>query len=235
MMRDYFIFDGVPSTDFGTFLASSNLFNAPAEDVQRVQVPGRSGDILIPNDRYENFAGEAVVAIPRNIRDFAEHLKGFLYSRKGYCRYAESYRPDRFRLAAYVGPFEMGTYNRQRGSLTLQFDCKPQIYLLSGDIAARYTADVTLVNPTRFAAQPMIRVYGAGAFAVGGYAVTIAAHAYPYIDLDCERMDAYSGASNCNALVSFSSDFPRLEPGDNAIVFGGGITALEITPRWWTL
>lgn len=39
---------------------------------------------------------------------------------------------------------------------------------------------------------------------------------------------------NCNSKISVL-EFPKLVPGYNQISFTGGITSLEITPRWWTL
>lgn len=35
-------------------VTSRNVYNAPAKDITAVEVPGRSGDILIPNNRYKN-------------------------------------------------------------------------------------------------------------------------------------------------------------------------------------
>ena len=56
------------------------------------------------------------------------------------------------------------------------------------------------------------------------------------LTIDSELMDVYSGTTNCNSMVSFSDDeFPLLGPGENGVDLDSGITAVEITPRWFIL
>ena len=47
-------------------------------------------------------------------------------------------------------------------------------------------------------------------------------------------MNFYKDAMPKNDLVE-GSGFPVLYPGENAITFTGGITKIEIEPRWQTL
>lgn len=53
--------------------------------------------------------------------------------------------------------------------------------------------------------------------------------------IDCEIMDCYSNTTNRNTEVTFNKSFPELSPGNNLISYTGGITSVEVTPRWWTL
>lgn len=95
-----------------------------------------------------------------------------------------------------------------------------------------YDSD-TMSNPTEFPSSPMIRAYGNGSFVMDGVTITIT-NATTYTDIDCDLMDCYEGSTNRNNDVSFSTyDFPLLRPGDNSVNIISGITALEITPRWW--
>ena len=56
-----------------------------------------------------------------------------------------------------------------------------------------------------------------------------------YTDIDCEIMDAYKGATNCNGNIRTTDNkFPVLRAGQNNIT-KSGISRLEITPRWWTV
>lgn len=97
----------------------------------------------------------------------------------------------------------------------------------------KYTDSDSMSNPTAFPSQPLIRVYGNGSFTMDGITVTVSS-ASSYTDIDCEAMDCYEGSTNRNNDVSFSTyDFPTLQPGDNAVTIISGITAVEITPRWW--
>ena len=90
-----------------------------------------------------------------------------------------------------------------------------------------------IVNPTRFTAQPLIRVYGQGRVDVGSVAITVTG-SYPYVDIDAEMGDCYYNGANANSAVSFSGGYPKLLPGKNYITFSG-VTKVEITPRWWRL
>lgn len=97
----------------------------------------------------------------------------------------------------------------------------------------KYISSSYMSNPTEFPSSPLIRAYGNGVFEMDGITITIT-NATSYTDIDCDLMDCYEGSTNRNNDVSFSTyDFPLLRPGDNAVSITSGITALEITPRWW--
>ena len=108
-------------------------------------------------------------------------------------------------------------------------------FLKSGEDPVEYTTTGGITNETRFEARPLIRVYGTGALGIGTETVTITENP-GYIDIDCEMMDAFYGAVNCNSYITLSSGkFPVLAPGYNGIEPGAGITKVIITPRWWIL
>lgn len=101
--------------------------------------------------------------------------------------------------------------------------------------SVKQLASDSMSNPTAFPSQPIVRVYGNGSFTMDGITVTVT-NATSYTDIDCEAMDCYEGSTNRNNDVSFSTyDFPKLQPGDNAVNIVSGITAVQITPRWWRL
>lgn len=49
-----FSFDNQSSSDFSLYVAEKDIRSAPAYDQQLVSVPGRNGDVIIDNGRYEN-------------------------------------------------------------------------------------------------------------------------------------------------------------------------------------
>lgn len=251
-MRDYFVYDGVSSVDFNTYVASSNFYSSPAESVKREQVPGRNGDIFISNNRYENLKLKVMTYIPEDAAEHAKHLRGFLMSRKNYCRYEESLNPDFFRMARFIGPFEPDPIDRWRGGVELTFDCKPQMFLKIGNIAKQYHTHAypdgfDLYNPFEFTALPIIYAYGTGSITINGVTVTIlsiptgqgGADLVPYFIIDCERKDCYyvdsqgSQPINLNSYVSFSADFPELPAGESHVTFT--CDAIDLMPRWWTI
>ena len=102
-------------------------------------------------------------------------------------------------------------------------------------ISCAVDASDTLINPTRFASKPLIRVAGNGTATINGQTITIV-NSTQYVDIDCDMMDCYEGSTNRNKDVTFSTyDFPELVPGDNTFVAGTGITGFVVTPRWWRL
>lgn len=100
-------------------------------------------------------------------------------------------------------------------------------------VTVEYTSSGDMENPTPFPSEPLIRVTGSGSFDMDGVTVTVNTPG-TYTDIDCELMDCYEGTTNRNANVTFSTyDFPKLQPGQNAITINTGITLIEIWPRWW--
>ena len=51
---------------------------------------------------------------------------------------------------------------------------------------------------------------------------------------NCETHNAYNASGFCNETI-LSDDFPELPEGKTQITWTGGITAVEVIPRWWTL
>lgn len=233
-MRNYFIFNGYDSRTFGVYISGSGTFNSPARDYKNIAVPGRDGDLLSTETRLENVNVTYPAFIYANARQQLATLRGVLLSCIGYARLTDSYNPDEYRLAVYMGPLQADpTPVLDAVEFPLTFECKPQRFLVSGETAQAITSGDTLTNPTLFPARPLIRVYGAGEFRIGADVVTVAANSYEYIDIDCAMMDCYSGAANCNGLVTFSeNDFPTLAAGDTGITYTG-FTRLEVTPNWW--
>lgn len=233
-MRNWFTFDGVDCRDYGVFISGQGTFSAPARGYEFFPVPGRNGDLIGNEKRLENLELTYPAFAYANFMESIRGFRSFLLSRTGYKRLVDTYHPDEYRMACYAGPFEpeMMTNNRA-GTFDVIFSCKPQRYLMSGDTVHEFTSAGTLYNPTMFDAQPFIRVYGTGTLGVGGKTITISAHSYSYIDIDCELMDAYYGATNCNSYVSVTgNDFPTLPPGESGITMSG-VTKAEIKPRWW--
>ena len=73
---------------------------------------------------------------------------------------------------------------------------------------------------------------GSGTVTIGNTTVSLT-DISEYVMLDCDIQDAYKGVVNKNSTMTGS--FPKIEGGEQVVSFTGGITSLEITPRWWTL
>lgn len=236
MMRDYLSYDGVLSSDFNVFISGSYTYVRPERDKTFQSVPGRSGDLIYDNGRYKNVAIQYPAFIRKDFPDMHEGFANEVLKRTSYKRLYDTYHPDEYRLAIPTGALKPTTGpNNVSGRFTIEFNCKPQRYLISGDEAVKFTASGTLTNPTRMESKPIIRVYGYGTIGLGSGTLTIAEHGYPYMDIDCDLMDAHYGAINLNAYLTMSfNEYPTLAPGPNNFVLSG-VDHIEVTPRWYRL
>lgn len=234
-MRQFLVYDGADSRDYGVYISGQGVFNAPAKAYEFLSIAGRSGALIGNEKRLENIEVTYPAFIYANFKQAVAGWRNFLLSRNGYCRLIDSYNPNEFRMASYVGGLEVeATSKNDAGQFDIIFNCKPQRYLLSGEDARVFTANGSIINPTLFPSQPLIRIYGTGTVGIGNNAVTVTYAAGAYTDIDCEMMDAFYGAINCNRNIQIQNkDFPVLPFGETGITLGSGITRVEITPRWF--
>lgn len=235
-MRGYLNFNGIDTRTYGVYVSGGGTFLAPARAYDFESVPGRNGALVGNEKRLENIEVTYPAFCYANTKANLRGFRNALLSSQGYQRLTDSYHPDEYRMAAYAGPFDPEMRDdMQAGTFEIVFNCKPQRYLTSGESWQTFESTGTIDNPTLFDSLPWLRVYGKGTFSIGSTTVTISSDSpYSYIDIDCEMMDAYQGAVNCNRYVSVSgNNFPVFKPGSNGINLGAGITKLQTRPRWW--
>ena len=138
-MSDTFIYGGVSSADFDAYIASSNFLDGASRDVTAVSVPGRNGDLIISNNRFNNFLLTENVYIKDDIITNADRLRSFLGKHTdSYYRLEESMYPDVYRLAKVSGGFAIETYDHKGGAFSVNYDCKPQRFLKSGETPLQF-------------------------------------------------------------------------------------------------
>lgn len=249
--RNYITFDGMNLADFGLRCSGAGTYGSPERDVDEEEVPGRDGNLIFDNGRFKNIDIEyGVSLLGDNEEDYTRRiqaLRAFLSSRRGYKRLQDTYRPEEYRLAQFSNGVDPGDEIMLRGSsFNLKFNCKPQRFLLSGELKKEYSTSGTIYNPTFFDSKPLVRVSferpgtDTGTVVVNGTTITIVLGSLPdtlsYVDIDSEMLDSYSGASNCNdCVILTNNEFPVLSPGANNITIDGNITSVTITPRWYTV
>ena len=223
---------------YSVVVSGESAYNGAIPSIETVEVPGRNGDLVYSNRRYNNLELSYPAMIQKGFESKFHDLRAFLLSNTGYRKIQDSKFPTIYRMGRIANSLDPSTiaWNSDGGLFDIVFDCKPQRYLNSGDTQTTYTSLATITNPTLFDALPILRVYGAGTVTLNGVSVTIASHNYSYTVLDCELQDAYYGTVNLNSYISVSgNNFPVLSPGSNTLTLGSGITRVVVTPRWWTL
>lgn len=222
-------------SEFGVVPSSSGTHSAPARKRTMIRVPGRNGLVHFADGSFENITIKYPVGIRRPVDKNLENCRNYLLSFEGYQRLEDTFHPDEYRMGIYEGGFEPSVSVRGRvGAVELSFDCKPQRFLKSGELEIEVTSGRTVYNPTDFVALPLVRAYGTGTITIGNRTIRIDS-ANVYTDIDCDTMDAFKGATNCNGNITLlSGDFFSLKPGTNTITYSG-ITRVVITPRWWKI
>lgn len=233
MMHSFF-FKGKKSQDFGIYISGSGTYNFPERDIEKVEVPGRNGDLLIDNKRYKNVTLTYPAFVREKFKELTDVARMWLMADPEYQRLEDTYHPEQFRVARFTGPmdWDMKFMNRS-GECNLTFDCKPQRYLKLGEHPVVSEGKVILFNPTGFEALPLIRVYGTSGDLVVGNTVVQIKTIDGYMDIDSETQNAYKGLQNCNRQI-YAPVFPSLPAGKTGIMTEGNIEKIEIIPRWWT-
>lgn len=228
-----FTFDNRSSADFGLIVADKDIYSAPTYDQQFVSVPGRNGDVIIDNGRYNN----TDVSYTCYCKDLSANMKAVRQwlCRPGYFKLTDTYDPLYFRYAAFASKLKVDELLKNVGKAELVFNCRPFRYSVAGQTKQTLTASGTITNPESFPALPYIKITGSGAVTL-----TIGAKAYSftsiptYLEIDSELMCCYKGSTLYNNRIGFA-EFPVLQPGNNSISWTGSVTKVEIIPNWRTL
>lgn len=214
-------------------------YKFPEKDYDIIHVPGRNGDIIIDKGTYKNVLRDYDIAVGSLTKSFTEQvnkISEWLHSSPGYARLEDTYEPDYYRLALYVDDGNFENILDKAGRTTILFNCKPQRFLKTGDIAKDFSSTGMLINPTNFVALPIITISGSGdgVLRIGDYMVTITGIQNGMV-LNSEIEESYNGTINLNDTINLQKGFPKLSPGNTEISFSGGITAISVIPKWWTL
>lgn len=199
-LLNYLTYDGVDSRDFGVFLSGEGAFDAPARRGEMISIPGRNGSLFMDEGVFENitveypaFIGTGYEAI---FRQKLGDLRSALTSRGNYKRLTDTYHPDEFRLGVYREGLEVDPKHITRaGGFTMKFDCKPQRFLVAGELQQSFIDNGTINNPTLFASSPLIKVTGNGTVAIGDYRFVVSNN-NTTIWIDTDVMEAYLPAGD---------------------------------------
>lgn len=233
------VWGGDASTDIGMVIAEAPAFDKPIKRTDVFTVPGRNGSILFQDGSFEDVTRSYTVWIAEttgNLTDKVNALTAWLYSKSGYTRLEDNFEPDVYRLAYYSGSNDISNELTQYGETTLTFTCRPERFLKSGEEPIAVTNGDTLTNITKFPSKPLIHIEAAGTVNVTINGVTITATVTDYINIDCERMNAYR-QTNENLNDKITGAFPVIVPGTNAIgiTVTGTLNGVTITPRYFTI
>lgn len=236
----YFIFNGISSESMGIRIKSKNVYSAPKYDVTLTATPGRDGELISPNGRFGNVSVSYTCFLPaKSIAELSDKLtkvKNWLYTEPNkYHDLMDSYDVRFMRKALFNSKLDIYDECMKIGVFTILFSCKPLRYLISGLTKQTFSSAVVLTNEFNFTAKPYIKINGRG---TGTLTINNKVWNFEtlngYTECDSELMNYYHDTTLKNDTVT-GDGFPEFVHGENHIEFGGGITSIEIIPRWVSL
>lgn len=207
MVIDYgsITFGEVNSSDYGIYIRGDGVYNAPERAVELVNVPGRNGAVAIDQGHWNNI--EVVykaMILGDNQEDFREKLSAFrnaIVSQHGYQRLTDTYHPDEYRQGLYVSGVEVTTLYQYDlgGDFELVFNCKPQRWLVDGDLPIPVDSGDVLQNPELYPSSPLISLEGYGNISFNGYTVNLTSDPMGDINVGTVTLYNQTGATGNNA------------------------------------
>ena len=244
MIRE-FIYNGHSSREFGILITDKpNVYGAPKSDIQAVSVPGRSGDLLFNNHRFENYEVEYQCGIMgKDTDERMKRIKAWLYSSVGYMPLSDSFISGYHRMAAFMSSI-VPTSSYSITKFTVKFNCQPFMYLDSGKQEQELVVtDIAkgnrniFVNPEPFEARPIFKIsmqYNAGmTISIGDKSIRIdESGSKTKFIIDTEIRSCYYGGENLNRFIS-SADL-ALPTGEFEIFISSRsiIERVTMLPRW---
>ena len=203
-----------------------------------VQVAGSNREVVDMEDAWECYDQPYTLFVGDGTEDSIQEalvsVAEVLY-KKDWQELLDDYEPDYFRLAYFEGPYDIENRKTRVGKFDISFRCRPERFLLTGKYPVNVATGDIMSNPTRYNAKPLIRIEGSGSgtVTVGNTTMSFTG-IVDYLYVDCEKQDVYRLPSE-NRNENMTGEFPVLASGNTTVSFTGGISAVKITPRYWTI
>lgn len=232
-------------SEFGCAILEPPIRSFPIKDIEAVEVPGRSGNLIIDKGRYKNITIKYKVAtIPtmmcEQLEDKLREIKAWILSGT-YGKLIDENFGSGYYIAYCSNISDPTTSFDGIAEFYITFSCKPLFYLNVGlqTISKEKPADTDnfhfkIFNLGTYEALPKIRIYGSGAITIliNNLSCKIIG-VEEYVDIDSELHECFKGTKN--EIENFSGHFPTIPIGENTIFIDGEATKIEIIPRWCVL
>lgn len=188
-------FNGASSSDYGIRVEKCPDYNSAERKVEFISVEGRNGDLVRDTGAYNNVTQTYEIYFGDENSTFQElssAVSRWLLGSKGYCRLEDDYFPDVYRLAVYNGMIQNRNFMNMKGRSVLQFNCKPQRFLKSGEQWQSISSGSSFSNDY-MPCYPVIEIRGNGTVSYGSTTITVSNNASGVLYVDTELQDAYTG------------------------------------------
>lgn len=234
-MISTFDFNGHNSKEFNMYINAEINISSSQPDYSTIEVPGRDGDLILPNNRYKSFSQTVPVIFLGGYKDTMskiEQVRRWLLSDTEFHDFKLSSDSGYTYRAAYLDNFEVKK-TADGLSTDLNFEMMPYKYLNSGLDSQTISSGTTLTNSGNIPALPLLKITGSGDIKITLDNQTVSLKGIDTgIILDCESQLCTSLDVTRTQFDKLYSDFPRLPVGNTKISWSGTVSKFEITPRW---
>lgn len=241
MLDTDFYLDGASAKSKGIFCGAPISFSAVVPKTKAVQIPGRSGDLMLDEGGFYNREASTTAyvlpkALGQNITavEAMRVAAGFLFAEyRGYRKLITAEDGGHYWLAQVKNAAEIAPRLNLLNPFSITFDCQPYAYLTGYDEKTVVASGDVVNNPTLYSAYPILYITGTAggeiAFPNGG--IEIVDNISTEIAIDCEAGRAYDPltGANRNYLIS-STEFPFFNAGNNAITMTDAV--VKYIPRF---
>lgn len=258
-MRNYLVFGGIDTRDYGIYISGYRKQKIPQRPYEVVQVPGRFGDLLVGGNSMQNeeIRYPAFFApVNGTYGLYATYEAAYSAFRRamlrvtGYATLTDTYDTGHYRKAVFTGGVDIDTTQKlDAGSFELVFNAKPQRYVLPIALPVPVFGGevLTLVDTNGLSSEPVINVQYTGSFTFirsnGGksYGATIQSTPHGNVTINSELKEIYDLAGHqLNTSVQLNRyEFPVVNMPfeqniDNFSISATGVT-LFINFNWFEL
>ena len=198
----------------------------PEEQIEVIDIEGRNGSLVDRHGVYRSYQRTIEMV---NLTEDKKPLVHKWLSGRGILRTSED--PAGFSFVDVLDTIERKYIGERHSFIAVTFLCEPHFYLDAGMLPIEITTQKSLMNIGTDSAEPLIKVYG-----TGNGQILINEQVIPltgieqHLTIDTKLQIVHK--DGLPAGRKMSGPFPVLGEGQNLISFTGGITKLELTPRW---
>ena len=220
-MKNYLIFNGINSKDLGIRIERHNNFSTTQRVVERVKVQGRTGEIIIDDNSYENIIFEYEFILDCKGSDLAsksEQISKWLHNDYTYKTLTFS-NSNKVYNAVVINKIDISRMFKTFGKALVTFEAYEVSSAKEKNIL-KVDTEAIYINNNNMTLKPIIKVIGEGdcSISINNQEVKLKDLEGQMV-IDCYNLDCYKEEDNklINCNNKMTGMFPKLEVGENKI------------------
>ena len=232
----YFTFNGKSNEEFNLKLAQGVEYMTSSNDLERLTVPGRDGELLVYNNRRKAVEQSFPLILVKEkglTTDVIPKITEWL-SAKGFRDMSFSWDKEYIYKGAYLEGFSVEETLKQFGKTKLNFLLHPVKFQKDGLTKLNLSNDSIITGKGNIISNPVITLRGDGEGILNiNNRQTKVKDVQREIVFDMQKKLVYSGNLPAWDKVVRAPQYvmPQLDPGENRISWTGDFS-VEIIPFW---